>query len=455
MSSPPSASSYVRDARDQRLGTAVREAADHAESALARMMSFQGSPLPDLDAARSADPTWALPLLMLAGHWLSLDEATHLPCALALLDEAAPLCAGAPPREQAHLAALRAVAEGRWQQACRLWDELLLEHPRDALALQWAHHWDLCLGDTISLRLRPARSLPEWDESDPLFPHMLGLYAFGLEENNLYPQAEDVGRRAVGASPSAPWAVHAVAHALDMQGRFEDGTAWLRQHQPRWAEDNVFAAHLWWHMALFRLEALDLPGVHRLMDAHLSGPATATLAQRLDAASLLWRMHLLGEDVGARFVQLLHEAAVPPEEAGHWAFHDVHLMLAYLGAGELVQAEAWLARCAARAMQPEEARRSNHAVAREVGLPVMRGLLALARGEAEQAVATLQAVRPMVRRLGGSHVQRDLVDQTLMAAAAQAPHAPVGRALLNERLMAKPATPLTRSWAERLHLSLS
>ena len=99
MSSPPSASSCLRDARDQRLGTAVREAADHAESALARMMSFQGSPQPDLDAARSADPTWALPLLMQAGHWLSLDEATHLPRALALLDEAAPLCADAPPRE--------------------------------------------------------------------------------------------------------------------------------------------------------------------------------------------------------------------------------------------------------------------------------------------------------------------------------------------------------------------
>jgi hypothetical protein len=106
-------------------------------------------------------------------------------------------------------------------------------------------------------------------------------------------------------------------------------------------------------------------------------------------------------------------------------------------------------------MQPEEARRSNHAVAREVGLPVMRGLLALARGEAEQAVATLQAVRPMVRRLGGSHVQRDLVDQTPDGRGRAGAHAPVGRALLNERLMAKPATPLTRRWAERLRLSLS
>lgn len=454
MSSPPAPSAQLRDPRNQRLGTAVAAAADAAESALARMLSFQGRPEPELDAAIAADPGWGLPWLMKAGLCLAQDEARLLPQAEALLAHAAPLCASAPPREQAHLAALQAVAEGRWSQACRTWDELLLGHPRDALALHWAQHWDLCLGDTASLRLRPAQALPEWDEADPLFPQVLGLYAFGLEENNLYPQAEDVGRRAVNASPSAPWAVHAVAHALDMQGRFEDGTAWLRQHQPRWAEDNHFAAHLWWHMALFRLEALDIAGVHRLVDAHLSGGADLTLAQRLDAASLLWRMHLLDQDVGARFVQLLQEAPPAPEEAGHWAFHDVHLMLAWLGAGELVQAEAWLARCAARALQPQEARRSNHAVAREVGLPLMRGLLALARGEADQAVAQLQAVRPQWRRLGGSHVQRDVFDQTLMAAAARATHAPVGRALLNERLMAKPATPLTRHWAERLRLSL-
>jgi hypothetical protein len=44
---------------------------------------------------------------------------------------------------------------------------------------------------------------------------------------------------------------------MEMQGRFEDGAAWLRQHQPQWAEGNGFAAHLWWHKSLFRLEALD------------------------------------------------------------------------------------------------------------------------------------------------------------------------------------------------------
>ena len=48
--------------------------------------------------------------------------------------------------------------------------------------------------------------------------------------------------------------------------------------------------------------------------------------------------------------------------------------------------------------------------------------------------------------------QRDLVDQTLLAAAAQGSRRDIGRALINERSMAKPATPLTRHWIERLAL---
>jgi hypothetical protein len=61
-------------------------------------------------------------------------------------------------------------------------------------------------------------------------------------------------------------------------------------------------------------------------------------------------------------------------------------------------------------------------------------------------------VRPQLQRLGGSHAQRDLVDQTAMAAAAHAASGDaraIGRALLNERRMGKPLSPLTRHWAER------
>lgn len=449
----------LHDDRGLLTGTSSQPALAAAQQALWRMMSFYDAPLADLDEAIAHDPAWLLPRLMKAGYLLSLTEPGMAAEAAQLLDEAAPLEADAPPRERAHAAAVRMVLEGRWQAACKAWDELLLAHPRDALALQWAHLWDFYRGDALNLRQRVARALPEWDEHDPLYPQVLALHAFGLEECHLYPQAEEAGRRALALDPRTPWAVHAVAHVMEMQGRFDDGAAWLRQQQPQWAEGNGFAGHLWWHAALFRLEALDLAGALRLVDAHLAGDALQITLQRLDAASLLWRLQLLGAEVGPRWQALAQGWPVAEGAAGHYAFNDVHAVMALLGAGEVGRAEAWLARCAERALSAEDARRSNHTMAREIGLPLMRALLAHTRGDAAGAALALYVLREGAARFGGSHAQRDLIDISLLAAAADAPGGEqsearaIGRAVLHERLLAKAPTPMTRHWAGRLGLS--
>jgi hypothetical protein len=429
-----------------------RAALDATERALWRMMSFYDTPLADLEQAAAADPGWMLPPLMKAGFLLSLTEPALVAEAEVALDAARALAHHANARERAHLQAVQRLQEGRWQSACRVWDELLIEHPHDALALQWAQLWDFYRGDAVNLRARPARVLPAWDEADPLFAHVLALHAFGLEECNLHPQAEEAGRRALAIEPRAPWAVHAVAHVMEMQGRYEDGAAWLRQHQAQWAVGNGFAAHLWWHKGLFRLEAMDLAGALRLLDSHLSGDALQVTLQRVDAAALLWRLHLLGADVAGRAAALVAGWPLGADGAGHYAFNDLHAVLALLAAGEPARAEAWVARCAERALGAEDARRSNHLMAREVGLPLMRGLLAYARGDADGAVDLIYPVRAGAQRLGGSHAQRDLIDQTLLAAAALGGRRSLGRALVNERCMAKPVTPLTRRWIEKLAL---
>jgi hypothetical protein len=239
---------------------------------------------------------------------------------------------------------------------------------------------------------------------------------------------------------------------MEMQGRHEEGAAWLRQHQADWAEGNGFATHLWWHKGLFRLEAMDLAGALRLVDKRLSGETLQITLQRVDAASLLWRLHLLGSDVSAACRALAEGWDNGPGAVGYYAFNDVHAVLALLGCDDVARAEAWVARCAERAMVADDARRSNHGMAREVGLPLMRGLLALTRGDADGAADTLFQVRRVARSLGGSHAQRDLIDQTLLAAAARGGRRALGRALVNERVMAKPVTPLTRHWIEELGL---
>jgi hypothetical protein len=445
------------DLRGNPVATASEPARDSAERALWRMMSFYDPPLVDLDDAIAADDGWALPHVMKAGFLLSLTEPALLDEARGHLEQARRRVDGGPDRELDHLEAVHAVLEGRWGEACRRWDTLLLAHPRDALALQWAHLWDFHRGDAEGLRLRPARALPDWDSQDPLAAYVWGLYAFGLEECNLYPLAEDAGRRALAMNPRVPWAVHAVAHVMEMQGRFDEGGSWLRQHQASWAEGNGFATHLWWHKCLFRVETLDITGVLRLVDKHFQGDQLQIGLQRLDAAALLWRLRLLGEDVSAAFRLLLQHWPLDDSHAGHSCFNDLHVVLTMIGCGEIGRAEAWVARGAQRVIHAAEAARLNHSVAREVGLPLMRGVLALARGDADSAAQTLYGARAAARRCGGSHAQRDLIDQTVLAAAAEGSHhvrQSVGRAMINERLLAKPLTPLTRHWVERLGVAL-
>ncbi|HEY4069848.1 MAG TPA: tetratricopeptide repeat protein [Burkholderiaceae bacterium] len=437
----------MRDARGNPVGTRSSAALAAAERALWRMMSFYGTPFDDLAEASAADPAWPLPPLMHAGFLLSLTEPAARPDAQALIERATPLMPQASAREQAHFHALQRLLAGDWHAACAAWEALLLQHPRDALALQWAHLFDFYRGDAVNLRQRIARVLPEWDEADALYPYVLGQYAFGLEECQLYAQAEETGRRALGGAAKVPWAIHAVAHVMEMQGRFTEGAAWMARWHADWAVGNGFVGHLGWHHALFALEALDTTTALQRFDAHLAADPAQISLQRLDASSLLWRLHLLGADVGPRWRALADGWAHSAASAGQYAFNDLHLLLALIGAGDDAAARDWLHEVD---VQSERHTGSNRAVAHDVGLPLMRGLLAFAHGRFDDAVQRLYPLRALTHRVGGSHAQRDLIDQTLLAAAARASDRSAGRALLNERRLAKPETPLTAHWAARL-----
>jgi hypothetical protein len=435
------------DVRGLPSGSAQPAARELHERALWHLVSFYGDPIAAFDATIAADPGWGLAHVTKAVFILTLTEPAMLPAAREAMQHAAPLMAGAPAHERGHFEAAQAALEGRWRDACAAWDALLFTHPRDVLALTAAHLFDFYRGDARHLRARVARVLPEWPRDDPLQPYVQGMHAFGLEECNLYAPAEAAGRDALARDPRGPWAIHAVAHVMEMQGRHAEGAAWLESGTAAagWA-DNGLAVHLWWHLALFRLETLDTAAALALFDRFIAGGASQVNLQWLDAAALLWRLQLLGVDVHARWQALAAEWLDPIAHAGHYAFNDVHALIALLGSGAFERAQALLDASLAHAQA------DNRAMARDVGVPLMQGLTAFARGDAETACATLYPLRAFAHRFGGSHAQRDLIDQTLLAAAAQSGNAALGRALLNERRLAKPATPLTAHWAARLGL---
>ena len=324
---------------------------------------------------------------------------------------------------------------GDWAGAASAWGELLRIHPRDALALQWAHLFDFYRGDARLLHDRAEAVLPSWREDDALQPYVLAMHAFGLEESGLYAEAEATGRRALASTARVPWAIHAVAHVMEMQGRHEEGAGWMGDWRRHWggrdgdggpesgAEPNGFAGHLGWHEALFALEGLDTGAALRLFDTYLGAGRIEITLQRVDAASLLWRLHLLGADVGGRWRALLDGWPLDAAVAGRSVFNDAHSTMALLGAGATARARDWVALCIGHA---ERRTGWNRDLSREIGAPLLRGLLAFGEGRFVDAAEAIAPLRNRLPRIGGSHAQRDVVEQTLLAAPRAAATAPRG-----------------------------
>ena len=244
----------LNDYRGMPLSTDNPESLARYEGALHMLHTHCGDPLAVIDRALADDPAFVMghclraALFLMAGDEPLEEELRRsVVAAEALLQRA-------NARERGHIAAARAWLEGDWVRSVRLYGEVLIDYPRDSLALQVAHFGDFLLGKPAMLRDRVAQVLPCWDESVPGYGYVLGLYAFGLEETALYERAERTARRALALDRRNPSAIHAVTHVMEMQGRQAEGIAWLKATAPDWAENTRFSIHNWWHLALFHLD---------------------------------------------------------------------------------------------------------------------------------------------------------------------------------------------------------
>jgi len=428
------------DPRGAPLSTADPLNMEALERAHAMALGFEGDPIAEIDAALARAPDFVMGHLFKAGMLTQAMETRIYADMLAALEKAEALADKANERERGHMTAIRAWVEGDFTGACAAWDRVLVDHPRDLLALQLAHLGDVLLGDTVNQRDRVARILPEWHEGVPGYGWVLGFYSFGLEENRDFGMAEEMGRRAVAINPKDPYAIHAVAHVHEMTGRQEGGIWWMTSRQNDWAPGN-FANHLWWHLSLFHLDVGDVDRVLEIYDAHLrGGPGAENKYQELDSASLLWRLSLLGYDVGNRWSELADKWA-PSATDSLYAFNDVHAMMTFVADGRDDLAAQVLS---ANERHVQGGMDDNVAMTREVGLPFCRAQQAFAKGNYDEAVDRLLPIRHLTHKLGGSHAQRDVIVMTLIEAALRAGKCRLARTLINERIALKPTSP--QSW---------
>ena len=240
------------------------------------------------------------------------------------------------------------------------------------------------------------------------------MYAFGLEECNLYQQSEEAGQRAVEQNPDDVWGIHAVVHTYEMAGRIPDGVRYLRRREADWTAGNFLNVHNSWHYALYLLQGGDTDGALAVYDRMLHHEGSGDVAlELLDATALLWRMHLEGTAVGDRWPPLAAAwgRLLAP---GYYPFNDMHAVMAFIGNGELDRAGQVVAAQAGLAAHGDPGS-TGWTMTAQVGLPVCRALLHFGRGEYGRVLERAAAgpgpaahVRRQSRaaRRGGAHAAR-------------------------------------------------
>ena len=420
----------ITDRWGTEIQTSSEEAAQVLERATTDIVLLRGDPAASLDVAIEADPDAPLPRIVRAELDLFAQTREAQRAARDRLAEVDALRASASPRERLHAAAAGAWASGQLEVAARCFDRAVARDPHDLLAIRFAHDLSFFLGDSANIRDVVARARAGWSEPDPLFGVLQGMYAFGLEETGDYRRAEDAARYALGADEHDVWAHHALAHVLEMEGRTAEGVSFLTGSAVRW-ESSFFAVHNWWHLALYVIEEGEFDRALDLYDGPIRKGGSNQWLDLVDAAALLWRLSLVGVDVKERATALVG-LLEPWIEDALYAFNDLHAVMVYALAEredlvrEVIDANG------------HESGTSNARALELSGAGLLRGFGVFALGDARDATEHLFRSRSHSAVIGGSVAQRDVIDQTLLAAAARSGDEGLVRALVSERVERKP-----------------
>jgi hypothetical protein len=407
--------------------------------ALTMLHTHRGDALAEAERMLADDPRYVAAHVLRAALLVLRSSSSNnaaLAASVAAIETAQP---AASERERRHAAAARAWLDKDPARSLDSYAAIVVDWPRDILALTVAHALDFRLGRRRMLRDRLAQVLPEWNARIPGYASVLAMYAFGLEENGQRRRAEAMARRALSLDPGHPGAIHVIAHVMEMQGRARDGLAWLAATESSWAAGTGFSVHLAWHRAVFQLERDDLESALATYDSRLAPTTESGASALVDASALLWRLALRNCDLGDRWHALADrwQTRLRPDAPG---FQAVHALMAFavarrdaIAAGVIDSLRRASARSSATS-SPDEA----------LAGPLAEAFVAFTRKDFAQCVERLNQVRHLAHRCGGSLAQCDLIHLTLTEAALRAHQNRLARALTAERAAQRPTSLLNR-----------
>jgi hypothetical protein len=344
-------------------------------------------------------------------------------------------------REQSHVETLALAAEGQLPAALAAALKHLDEWPRDAVV------FSLLLG---AFGLFAFSGMADHDQArqDLCERHaaqygedwwFLSNHGWSMTENGQVSKGRAMTERAFDLRRNNAYAVHALLHAMFEDGSIADADALVTGWIGGYARSGILHGHILWHQALGALERDDAARALAVY-ADVLRPQVSTappLNVMSDGASLLWRLQAYGHQVPKQLWQDVDAYARTYFPRMSLPFVEMHMALLAAATGDRAALEA-------RLHAIEQRLAEGKLAAGKVVPQICRALGAFAGEDYAACVRHLEGVLGEVVRIGGSHAQREIIEDTFVVALIRAGETPRAHALLDARLHRRPSLRDTR-----------
>jgi hypothetical protein len=387
-----------------------------------------------LDLAIEADPDFALAHAARSRQHLIYAE---MPAAQEKAAAARRLAArNATAREKSHVEILALTAEGQSARALENTLAHLESWPRDALMMS------LPLGayglfafsgmkDHDSARVGLCERHAGDYGDDWWFLTYLG---WSHTENGNVALGRRITERAFDLRRENAHALHALAHAMFEDGSTADAEELIGGWLPIYDRSGLMYGHAAWHEALLALERGATDKAFTIYFERIQPKVTqaAPFHAMADGVSLLWRLHASGHPVPAdAWDELADYSERRFPRAGN-SFIDVHMAMLAAMSGNWSALDQRMADLDIR-------RASGKLPAGTVVPEICRATRAFAEQKFRDCVRILEPVSADVVRIGGSHAQREMIEDMLLLALMKSGEAAKARNLLDLRLHRRPS----------------
>jgi len=417
------------------MSTASSEAAQAYRSGIDLMLSSWPGAAEAFEGAIALDPDFALAHVGLARihSFYQQGDAARQRAATArdLVQQRG------TERERSHVAILALAVEGRSAPALASALRHLETWPRDAVVMSLPlGAFGLFAFSGMADHNQARQDLCERyaaDYGDDWW--YLANHGWAMTENGQVARGRAMTERAFAMRRDNAYAVHALLHAMFEDGSVADADALIAQWIGGYDRTGILYGHICWHQALGALDRGDAAQALSIYTDVLQPTVNAAppLNVMSDCASLLWRLSTDGHAVDDTLWADAEAYARRYFPRSSLPFVEVHMALLAAATGDQAALEQRLGLI-------EQRLADGQFVAGPVVPRIVRALNAFAGGNDRACVGELEPVLADVVRVGGSHAQREIIEDTFIVAAIRSGELSKARALLDQRLHRRPSS---------------